>query len=95
MEVKSLTCEEVAKYLQLAEKTVRSKIAKGEIPRIPNIGEVRIPQSYITSCELGDYERGTFAERKLKQIIETKDKEISDLKNTIRTMVRTGLEVNL
>lgn len=95
MTVKSLTVQEVAEYLQLSEKTVRSKISKGEIPRIPDIGEVRVPNSYITACEIGNYEQGTFAERKLKQVIEAKEQEIMDLKNTIRAMVRTGLEVNL
>lgn len=93
--IKSLTVPEVAEYLQLAEKTVRAKVAKGEIPRIKNIGEIRIPRSYIDHCEMDIYEKGTFAERKLKEIIKQQDNEIQRMKNTISEMLKIGREVVL
>jgi len=86
---------EVAGYLQLAEKTVRSKVSKGEIPRIPNIGEIRIPGSYIQNCEIGMYEKGTFAERRLKEIVSEKDQEIQELKSKIRRILKIGMEVDI
>jgi len=94
MKMRSLTVSEVADYLQLAEKTVRSKVTKGDIPRIPGIGEIRIPQSYIENCEIGMYEKGTFAERKLKEVIEQKEEEIQRLKSLIHEMIKIGMDVN-
>lgn len=93
--IKSLTVAEVAQYLQLADKTVRSKVARGEIPRIKDIGEIRIPRSYIDYCELNAYENGTFAERKLKEIINQKDAEIRKMKNIISEMLKIGREIVL
>ena len=92
MQIKSLTVAEVAQYLQLADKTVRSKVARGEIPRIKDIGEIRIPHSYIDYCELNAYENGTFAERKLKEIIDQKNEEIRRLKSIIKDMIKIGID---
>lgn len=93
MERDYLTVDQVAEKLQLTPGTVYSKIKAGIIPTHPWSDKPRIPKEALENWNEDD--KSTFAERKLKQTIEQKDEEIRYLKNTIRTIVKAGLEVEI
>lgn len=93
MERDFLTVDQVAEKLQLTPGTVYSKIKSGIIPTHPWSDKPRIPKEALENWNEDD--KSTFAERKLKQTIDQQNEEIRSLKNTIRNIVKTGLEVEL
>lgn len=93
MDLEYYTVNETAKILKTTANTIRVKIREGKIPIFPWEGEPRIPKEFLENWYQDTTE--TFQERKLKQILEQKNEEIKQLKNTIRIMVKTGLEVEL
>lgn len=88
-----LTVEQVAKLFQVTPQSVYQKIKDGTIPMHPWFGKPRIPKEAVMNWDVNT--KSTFTERKLRQVIELRDEEIRFLKNTIRNIVKTGLEVEI
>jgi excisionase family DNA binding protein len=85
-----LTVEQAAEKLQLTPGTIYSKIRNGIIPTHPWSEKPRIPLEALNNWDVDSSE--TFKERKLRQEIELKDREIQDLRNKLRQITRIGLE---
>jgi len=88
-----LTVDQVAEMFQVTPQSIYQKISGGTIPTHPWFGKPRIPREAVMNWDIST--KDTFAERKLRQEIEQKDELIRSLKNTIRSIVKTGLEVSL
>lgn len=90
---KYLTVNQVAEKLQLTPATVYAKIRAGIIPTHPWSEKPRIPIEALENWD--NNAKVPYRERQLIQELELKDKEIQELKNIIRSMIKLGLEVEL
>lgn len=84
--------DEVSQLLHRDKQTVVRDIKKGIIPTHPDYKHI-VPKEYVDIWDVDTKE--TFRERKLKQELELNLKEIQELKNIIREILKIGMEVKI
>ncbi|MBR0575721.1 helix-turn-helix domain-containing protein [Proteiniclasticum sp. BAD-10] len=90
-----ITVEQLAAALQTTPNTIYRKIKSGVIPVSSVMDAPRIPREFIDAQTDWLKSTETFTERKLRKQLKEQTEEIACLKNTIRTMLRAGMEANL
>ncbi len=90
MEQKYYTVGEVAEIFGCSKATVTRKIKKGIIPTHPAFDEKSIPKDFVDNWE---ETTESFAERRLREQLEAKEREIHQLKKLMREITKISLEV--
>lgn len=90
MEQQYYTVEQTATAFGYDVATVRRKIQQGIIPTHPMSEGKRVPKDFVDNWE--ETTEG-FAERRLREELEAKEREIYELKGLLRKITRISLEV--
>lgn len=90
MEQQYYSIDQVAKLFGYDVATVRRKIQQGIIPTHPMSKGKRVPKDFVDNWE---ETTESFAERRLREQLEAKERENHELRNKLRQITRISLEV--